>query len=278
MGEALDARMQELSPQIPLGVEFGIVSLQSDSVTAAINSFVMSLLQAVAIVVIVLLFFMGLRSGLLIGFVLFLTIAASFIFMARMGVTLERISLGALIIALGMLVDNAIVIVDGMLVRIQQGMKKEDAALDVVKQAAWPLLGATVIAVLAFAAIGTSQDSTGEFTRSLYTVVLISLLHSWVTAVTVTPLLGVMFLEDANPDAAALIPMAVVFMGASGLPFGLHSASRHYSCAGSRPVCRRGIWFWQTRAKFLPVVHATAVHGRLLVAARHGDQAHRTRP
>jgi multidrug efflux pump subunit AcrB len=168
-------------------------------VTTAINSFLVSLLQAVAIVVVVLLLFMGLRSGLLIGFILFLTIAGSFIVMPRMDVMLERISLGALIIALGMLVDNAIVVVDGMLVKMQQGVEKVRAAVDTVQQTAWPLLGATVIAILAFAAIGTSQDATGEYTRSLYTVILISLLLSWVTAVTVTPLLGIMVLKPKMP-------------------------------------------------------------------------------
>jgi multidrug efflux pump subunit AcrB len=203
MGELLKKRMQELAPEIPLGMEFGIIALQSDAVQISISSFVVSLLQAIAIVIVVLLIFMGLRSGLLIGFILFLTICGSFIFMDMAGVMLERISLGALIIALGMLVDNAIVIVDGMLIRFQQGMERREAAIAVVKQAAIPLLGATVIAVLAFAAIGTSQDSTGEFTRSLYTVIMISLLLSWLTAVTVTPLLGVMFLETpkGDPDA-----------------------------------------------------------------------------
>jgi multidrug efflux pump subunit AcrB len=203
MGEKLKQRMQELASEIPLGMEFGVIAVQSDAVQTAIQGFVSSLLQAIAIVIIVLLFFMGLRSGLLIGFVLFLTICGSFIFMSLQGVTLERISLGALIIALGMLVDNAIVIVDGLLIRFQKGMDRRKAALDVVQQTAWPLLGATVIAVLAFAAIGTSQDSTGEYTRSLYTVIMISLLLSWVTAVTVTPLLGVMFLKvpEGDPDA-----------------------------------------------------------------------------
>jgi multidrug efflux pump subunit AcrB len=211
MGEALRTRMIELAGQIPLGVEFGIVSLQSDSVQIAVQSFVVSLLQAIAIVVVVLLFFMGLRSGLLIGFVLFLTISASFIFMSAAGVTLERISLGALIIALGMLVDNAIVVVDGILTRLQQGMERTEAALAVVKQTSWPLLGATVIAILAFASIGTSQDSTGEYTRSLYTVILISLLLSWVTAVTITPLLSVMFLKGATTQDAAPDPRGSVF-------------------------------------------------------------------
>lgn len=203
MGEKLKVRMHELAADIPLGMEFGVIAVQSDAVQTAVQSFVSSLLQAIAIVVVVLLFFMGLRSGLLIGFVLFLTICGSFIFMSLKGVTLERISLGALIIALGMLVDNAIVIVDGMLIRFQQGMERRKAAVDVVAQTAWPLLGATIIAVLAFAAIGTSQDSTGEYTRSLYTVIMISLLLSWFTAVTVTPLLGVMFLETPKGDADA---------------------------------------------------------------------------
>jgi multidrug efflux pump subunit AcrB len=206
MGEAAEQRVRELLPEIPIGIGLDIIALQSTTVNEAIQGFLVSLLQAIGIVIVTLLLFMGLRSGLLIGFVLFLTIAGSFVFMPMMGVVLERISLGALIIALGMLVDNAIVIVDGLLVRIQQGQNREHAAIEVVKQNAWPLLGATVIAVLAFAAIGTSNDATGEFTRSLFTVVFISLMFSWVAAVTVTPLLGVMFLPGPKPGAEAKDP------------------------------------------------------------------------
>lgn len=195
MGAALEKRIRELQSQVPLGIQVGIISLQSKAVTAAIGNFVNSLIQAVAIVIVVLFFFMGIRSGLLIGFVLVLTIAGSFTFLKPMGVALERISLGALIIALGMLVDNAIVIVDGMLIKLQRGIKAVQGAAEVVQQTAVPLLGATVIAILAFAPIGTSNDSTGEFCRSLFQVVVVSLLLSWVTAVTTTPLLGVMFLK-----------------------------------------------------------------------------------
>ena len=207
MGEALKARLAELQTEIPLGVKVGVVSLQSEAVNIAIKGFVVSLLEAVAIVVVVLLFFMGARSGLLIGAVLTITIIGSLFFLERMGVALERISLGALIIALGMLVDNAIVVVDGILVGLQKGKSAVNAAIDVVKQSAIPLLGATVIAIMAFAAIGTSQDSTGEFCRSLFQVIMVSLLLSWVTAVTLTPLLGTMFLKgpkaknDAKNDA-----------------------------------------------------------------------------
>ncbi|KKC99442.1 efflux RND transporter permease subunit [Photobacterium halotolerans] len=206
MGEAVQAKLAELKGQQPVGMEMNIVSMQSDSVTTAISGFVVSLAEATAIVVAVLLIFMGLRSALLIGFVLVLTIVGSFIFLDPMGVALERVSLGALIIALGMLVDNAIVVVDGVLIRMQKGKSAEESAVEVVRDSAWPLLGATLIAILAFAAIGTSQDETGEFCRSLFQVVMVSLLLSWVTAVTVTPLLCVMFLKAPAKELAEADP------------------------------------------------------------------------
>ena len=195
MGDALYDRMVELLPQTPLGIEFGIISLQSTAVTAAIKNFMVSLMQAVGIVIVVLLLFMGLRSGLLIGLILVVTISGTFIFMGPWNVALERISLGALIIALGMLVDNAIVVVDGILVRLQKGMDAEEAAIEVCDQQSIPLLGATAVAIMAFGAIGLSDDSTGEFCRSLFQVVFLSLGLSWVTAMTTTPVLGVMLLK-----------------------------------------------------------------------------------
>lgn len=195
MGELIDAKLKELEPQKPLGVEIGVISHQAEDVKESINAFMINLLEAVAIVIIVLLLFMGLRSGLIIGFVLYVTIAMTFVVMSYYGILLERISLGALIIALGMLVDNAIVVVDGILVRINKGRDAKEAANEVVNQTAMPLLAATIIAILAFAAIGLSEDSTGEYTRSLFYVVLISLGLSWVTAVTLTPILAVQFLK-----------------------------------------------------------------------------------
>jgi len=212
MGALLRQRLDELRPQIPLGMEFGIIADQSQAVVTAISSFLVSLVQAVAIVVAVLLVFMGLRSGLLIGFILLLTISGTFIIMAMQGITLERISLGALVIALGMLVDNAIVVVDGTLVRMQEGKDPKEAACAVVAQTQWPLLGATFVAILAFAAIGTSQDNTGEYTRSLYYVIQYSLTLSWIFAVTVTPLLCVMFLKVPT-GGAVKDPYSGMFYG-----------------------------------------------------------------
>ncbi len=203
MGEAVKKRIQELQSQIPIGMELRIISMQSDSVIKAINGFIVNLLEAVAIVVVVLLIFMGLRSGLIIGFILLLTIAATFVVMDYYQITLERISLGALIIALGMLVDNAIVVVDGMKTRMEKGMDGLEAAKQVVGQNAVPLLGATAVAILAFASIGGMNNSTGEFCRSLYYVILISLSLSWVTAVTSTPLITKQFILSKKKAAQA---------------------------------------------------------------------------
>ena len=195
MGELVRERLAELEPLTPLGMNLDFIFFQGEVVTQAINNFVVSLAQAIGIVVVVLLVFMGLRSGLIIGVVLLVTILATLIVMHAMGITLQRISLGALIIALGMLVDNAIVITDGILVRISRGMDRVKAAIEITKQTAMPLLGATFIAVLAFVPIGFSPDNTGEYTRSLFLVMLISLLLSWVTALTLTPLLCHLYLK-----------------------------------------------------------------------------------
>lgn len=206
MGDGVIKRIDELQGEIPLGMELIEIAMQSKAVTKAVNSFVINLIEAVAIVIVVLLIFMGLRSGLIIGFVLVLTIAATFMVMGYYQITLERISLGALIIALGMLVDNAIVVVDGMKVRMEQGMEGMKAAKEVVGQNSIPLLGATVVAVLAFASIGGMDNSTGEYCRSLYYVILISLMLSWLTAVTATPLITKTFVLGKKSKQATDSP------------------------------------------------------------------------
>ncbi|MEM8886154.1 MAG: efflux RND transporter permease subunit, partial [Planctomycetota bacterium] len=188
MGRAIEKRLAELEYLKPVGMDMHVIALQSEAVTKAINGFIVNLVEAIIIVVLVLLVFMGLKSGLLIGFILFITIVGTFILMDFKGVLLERISLGALIIALGMLVDNAIVVTEGMKLRLEGGMDKLKAAKEVVGQNSIPLLGATFVAVLAFAPIGLSAHDTGEYCRSLFFVLMFSLLLSWFTAVTTTPL------------------------------------------------------------------------------------------
>lgn len=195
VGQSVIQRINELKNITPLGINIETIYNQATEVKKSVNSFLNSLLQAVVIVIIVLLIFMGLRSGLLIGGMLLLTILGTFIFMDIYSITLQRISLGALIIALGMLVDNAIVVTDGILVRIESGEDAIEAAKKVVAQTMWPLLGATLVAILAFSMISMSQDSTGEYTATLFQVMLISLLLSWIIAVTITPLFCVYCLK-----------------------------------------------------------------------------------
>ena len=201
MGHAVANRLRELEAETPVGIETGIIYWQSKYVTLAIDSFVVSLLQALAIVIGILLFAMGLRSGLLIGIILLLTVLATFVPMKAQGIALERISLGALIIALGMLVDNAIVVVEGIQIRMEAGKDPVQSAIEVVKGAFWPLLGGTFVAILAFGALGFSTDNTGEFCRSLFIVITISLLISWLLAVTVTPQLAVLMLKGKKEGA-----------------------------------------------------------------------------
>lgn len=197
MGSDLDRMLQNLREnQWPGGLELHIISDQAHSVTEAVDAFLVNLYESLGIVILLLMLFMGWRSGLLIGLVLLLTILGTFIIMFFCGITLQIISLGALIIALGMLVDNAIVVLEETLIAIQKGVPRQDAAIDAVGKSQFSLLGATLIAILAFAAIGFAPDNIGEFCASLFQVLAISLSMSWVTAVTVLPLLCVSFLPD----------------------------------------------------------------------------------
>ncbi len=203
MGEAIRQRLDELDSQRPAGMELHPIFYQSEVVTEAVDMFLVNLAEAVAIVVVLLMLFMGWQSGLLIGAVLGLNILGTLAGMALWDIDLHKVSLGALILALGMLVDNAIVVADGILVRVQRGMDREQAAREVVAATQLPLLGATAVAVLAFTAIGFSPGNVGEFCRSLFQVMALSLGLSWVLAVTATPLLCVRFLKVPAPGAGA---------------------------------------------------------------------------
>ncbi|MGO2012009.1 MAG: efflux RND transporter permease subunit [Pseudoalteromonas sp.] len=187
VGKNIEAHLASMEYQRPHGMKINTVYNQPNEVEKSVSGFIVSLLEAVAIVIIVLLVFMGFKSGVLIGAILLLTVLGTFIFMKLFAIDLQRISLGALIIALGMLVDNAIVVTEGILINLKRGQSKIKAAVNIVEQTKWPLLGATVIAITAFAPIGLSSDASGEFAGSLFWVLFISLLLSWIIAITLTP-------------------------------------------------------------------------------------------
>lgn len=210
LGKAVKEKLAFMKEKIPAGIQITPIYFQPQWVEKSIQGFVLNLVEAIAIVVGVLFVFMGMRSGILIGITLLLIVLGTITIMYIFSINLQRISLGALIIALGMLVDNALVIVDGILVRTQKGEKTVDAAEKVVNQVIWPLFGATVVGILAFAGIGFSQDKTGEYAGSLFQVLLISLLLSWFIAITVTPMLADLFFKPKK-DSTTFDPYAGTF-------------------------------------------------------------------
>ena len=190
VGRRADARLAELDSNIPHGVTLEPIYQQHVVVDEASSAFLLNLAMSVAIVVLVLVIFMGWRAAVVVGVTLLLTVVGTLFYMALFSIEMERISLGALIIAMGMLVDNAIVVAEGMQISMRRGQNSHRAADDAAAKTQIPLLGATVIGIMAFAGIGLSPDATGEFLFSLFAVIGISLLLSWVLALTVTPLLG----------------------------------------------------------------------------------------
>lgn len=203
IGHRVDAKLEELKTMIPLGVTISPIYQQHLVVEEASNEFIVNLGMSVGIVVTVLALFMGWRAAVNVGSTLLLTVIGTLFFMAIFSIEMERISLGALIIAMGMLVDNAIVVAEGMQTAMRRGLSSRQAATEAANKTQIPLLGATVIAIMAFAGIGLSPDATGEFLFSLFAVISISLLLSWVLALTVTPLLGhYLFVTSPATDGA----------------------------------------------------------------------------
>ena len=189
LGEKVDRELLQLKEsRIPVGVDFQKVFFQPDRVRDAINVFMVNLLESVVIVILVLMLTMGFRSGVIIGTGLVIIVLGSFVVLYLFDGTLQRVSLGSLIVAMGMLVDNAIVIVDGILVDLERGVKRPAALTNIAKKTAMPLLGATLIAILAFFPIFISPDTTGEYVRDLFIVLAVSLLLSWVLALTHIPI------------------------------------------------------------------------------------------
>jgi len=207
VGLDIDKRLEELEAQLPVGIELHRISWQSDIVEESISGFMISLLQAIAIVLVILALSMGPRVAIIIGLTgLLFAILGSFIIMAIWGIDLQRVSLGALIIAMGMMVDNAIVVVDGFVVRLKQGMDRKAAAIEAASQPGIPLLGATLVACMAFYPIFVSSYDTGEYAGSLFQVVALALIFSWVLSQTITPLICVDFIPDPKSDGKGKDP------------------------------------------------------------------------
>lgn len=216
VGQAVSKKMEQIHAEFPIGIDVHKISWQSDIVSTSIKDFMLNLLEAVIIVLIVLALTMGIRAGIIVGISgLILAILGTFIFMKLMAIDLQRVSLGALIISMGMMVDNAIVVVDGFMHRLSQGMPREKAAVESAQLSAWPLLAATIVASMAFFPIFASTFDTGEYAGSLFTVIAAALLLSWILSQTVTPLMCMAFIKTPallkSPESAYQTPFYRIF-------------------------------------------------------------------
>ncbi|ATP43600.1 multidrug transporter AcrB [Pseudomonas putida] len=200
LGKALEAEFERLASNLPAGMELRKVSDQPAAVKAGVGEFVQVLAEALIIVLLVSFFSLGLRTGLVVALAIPLVLAMTFAAMHYFGIGLHKISLGALVLALGLLVDDAIIAVEMMAIKMEQGYDRLKAASYAWSSTAFPMLTGTLITAAGFLPIATAASSTGEYTRSIFQVVTIALLTSWVAAVVFVPYLG----ERLLPDLAKL--------------------------------------------------------------------------
>lgn len=193
-GEALEAQMKRVVADLPIGVDVHRVSDQPDVVDEAVSGFTRALFEAIAIVLVISFISLGLRAGMVVAISIPLVLTITFVVMEYSGISLQRISLGALIIALGLLVDDAMIAVEMMVARLEAGDDLKKAATYVYTSTAFPMLTGTLVTVAGFIPVGLNNSAAGEFTFTLFVVIAVSLVVSWIVAVLFTPLLGVTIL------------------------------------------------------------------------------------
>ena len=194
-GQQLQQRIEDLTAELPLGVDVHMVSDQAQVVEVAVGGFTSALFEAVIIVLGVSFISLGLRAGLVVAISIPLVLALVFVFMEFAGIAMQRVSLGALIIALGLLVDDAMITVEVMITRLEMGESKEEAATFAYHSTAFPMLTGTLVTVAGFVPIGLNNSSAGEYTFTLFAVIAVAMLVSWVVAVLFAPVLGVHILS-----------------------------------------------------------------------------------
>ncbi len=191
VGQRVEEKLRQIQEErLPVGTEFHKVFYQPERVSTALNTFLINLIESVLIVVVILMITMGFKSGMIIGVSLVVIVFGSFLLLGVADGTMQRVSLAAFILAMGMLVDNAIVIVDGIQVDMRRGRPRHEALTAIGRRTAMPLLGATLIAIVSFLPIFLSPDTAGVYVRDLFIVLAVSLLLSWVLALTHVPLMA----------------------------------------------------------------------------------------
>jgi len=252
IGDAISEKLAESESRRPLGIELHEVYHQGKAVDSSVQAFVINVIAALAIVILTLLVFMGRKSAKVIGAILLLTVLFTLAAMHVFGIPMHRISLGALIIALGMMVDNAIVVTEGILVGIQKGEEKLAVAKRIVARAKWPLLGGTLVGIIAFAPIGLSEGEVAEFTGHLFWVVLISLLASWLFAITLTPLFCYWLFDESDAQENTDSKPNIIYR-AYGATLALALKHRTYVLIGALAVFAVSMWGFQfVKSGFFP--------------------------
>ncbi|NSL53735.1 efflux RND transporter permease subunit [Uliginosibacterium aquaticum] len=201
LGRHMDEASAKIEAQLPLGVKFERVANQPRAVTESVQDFVRSLTEAVVIVLAVSLLSLGFRTGVVVAISIPVVLAITFLFMYYFNIGLHKISLGALILALGLLVDDAIIAVEMMATKMEQGWERARAAAFAYTSTAWPMLSGTLVTAAGFLPIATAASSTGEYTRSIFEVTVIALLVSWVAAVLFVPFIGYWLLPDFSKNS-----------------------------------------------------------------------------
>ena len=203
LGDALDAALPRLQAMLPVGLDLDKVADQPAAVRSSVGEFLQVLAEAVFVVLLVSFFSLGFRTGMVVAITIPLVLAMTFAAMALFGIDLHKISLGALVLALGLLVDDAIIAVEMMAVKMEQGMERMKAAAFAYTNTAFPMLAGTLVTAAGFLPIATAASNTGEYTRSLFQVVTIALILSWIVAVLFVPYLGDKLLPDLAAQAKA---------------------------------------------------------------------------
>ena len=196
LGENIKKRIAEVTQDLPVGIDVNLVADQPHVVKEAVGEFTKSLMEAVGIVLAVSFLALGWRPGVVVAVAIPLVLGVTFVVMQMTGISLQRISLGALIIALGLLVDDAMIAVEMMISKMEQGFDKIRAATFTYESTAFPMLTGTLVTIAGFVPVGFAQSGAGEYCFSLFAVVGISLVISWIVAVLFTPLTGVLLLPD----------------------------------------------------------------------------------
>jgi len=242
LGANLDRAVERLRGILPVGLELAEVTSQPQAVKRSVGEFVRSLAEAVVIVLAVSLASLGLRTGFVVALSIPLVLAATFLFMQLFGIGLHKISLGALILALGLLVDDAIIAVEMMATKMEQGWDRMRAASFAYTSTAMPMLSGTLVTVAGFLPIATAASSTGEYTRSIFQVTTIALLVSWIAAVIFVPYLGYRFLPDFARGGAAPSPLARLLRRIAPQFAARMQAARNASAPGDHHDRERAIY------------------------------------